>query len=274
MDAVLPSNPMPVEPDHESATGPWVWISAILGLLILAIVGFLVFRLLAAGTTPPIEQVTIPRLVDLGYAQAESEARRLGLVVVRFAFEPSDKATDTVLKQDPAPGGKVDKGSVVRLTLALGAQTVTVPDLRGTPESEALNRIATAGLAIGKRSDANDPTIPLGSIVSQDPSPGQRVAKGLSVNYVVSNGPVPTAPPVTSPTPTLVPLTPPPTRPPTPKPTVPPTHVPSAPPDPTPTPEPTPEPTPDPTPDPTPTPDASPTPTPTPTPTPAATGTP
>ena len=67
---------------------PWVWISALLGLLILGIVGFLVFRLLAAGTTPPVEQVTIPRFVDLTFDQADSEARRIGLTLVSSPSSP------------------------------------------------------------------------------------------------------------------------------------------------------------------------------------------
>jgi hypothetical protein len=262
-------------PDEPGGAGPWVWVSALLGLVILGIVGFLVFRLLAAGTTPPVEQVTIPRFVDLTFTQADAEAKRIGLTLVRFAFEPSDKPTDTVLGQDPAAGGRVDKGTVVRLTLAQGSQTVVVPDLRGKPESEALNLIASAGLTIGKRSDAFDPSIPLGAIVSQDPGAGLSVAKGLSVNYVVSKGVEPTPTAVPSPTPTAVP-TPVPTPPPTKAPSPTPTRTPTQPPSPTPTPGGTPTPTPDvtPTPSPTPTPTPPPTPTPTPPPTPTPTPTP
>jgi hypothetical protein len=255
----------------EAGGGPWVWVSAVLGLVILGIVGFLVFRLLAAGGTPPVEQVTVPRFVDLTIVQAEAEASRIGLTVVRFAFEPSDQPQNTVLRQDPDPGGRVDKGTVVRLTLALGSQTVVVPDLRGKSESEALNMIAAAGLTIGQRSDAYDFSIPLGSIVSQDPGAGLSVAKGLSVNYVVSKGPEPTPTAVPTPSPSAAPT---PTPAPTPRPTPTPTRSPS--PQPTPTPAPTPEATPTPTPEgtPTPTPAATPTPTPTPAPTPTPTPTP
>ena len=277
-EELAPRGPRPPGANDDGdgpGSGPWVWISAILGLLILAIVGFLVFRLLTAGATPPVQQVTIPRLMDLDFAQAEAEAKRVGLVVLRFTFEPSDKPRDTVLKQDPAPGTTADKGSIVRLTLALGSQTVTIPDLRAKRESEALNLIAAAGLAIGKRSDAFDPAIPLGSIVSQDPSPGQLVAKGLSVNYVVSKGIAPTATPVATSTPTLPRVATPapaptPTRSPTPRPSSAPTPTPTPTPAPTPTPDATPAPTPDGTPSPSPSPSPSPTPTPTPPPGPGA----
>lgn len=180
-----------VEPPDDDGGGvsPWVWISALLALALVAVVGFLVFRPSAGGSTPPVEQVTVPNFVDLTYDQADSKAKELGIVVVRFEFQVSDKALDTVLGQDPAAGVTIDKGGQVKLTLALGAQPATVPDLRGKSESEALNLIITAGLTIGQRTDAFDPSIPLGSVVSQNPGAGLVVTKGLVVNYVVSKGP-------------------------------------------------------------------------------------
>jgi beta-lactam-binding protein with PASTA domain len=221
------------EPEPPEGTSPWLWVSLLLGLAILAVAGFLVFRLLTGTTPPPTpEQVDVPSFVDLSFADAQKLAQDNGLQLVRFAFEPSDKPDDTVLSQDPAQGTRVEKGSTVKLTLALGAQTVTVPDLRGKPESEALNLIASAGLTYGLRTEAYDLLVPAGAIISQDPGANLLVTKGIPVNYVVSKGPEAT---------------------------------------PTPTPEPTPTPTPEPTPTPTPTPAPTPTPTAPPTPTPAPT---
>lgn len=221
----------PIADDPDDAPprggGPWLWVSAALALVILGLAGFLIFRLLSGPTTPPTEQVSVPELAGKSYEEAQQAADDLGLVVIRFKFEASDQPDGTVLSQDPEAGTKVDPGTAIRLTLALGDETVSVPDLRGRIESEALNLISTAGLKIGIRTEAFDPFIPAGAVVSQDPGPGLVVTKGLEVNYVISKGLEPT--PTPSPTPT-----------PTPEPT------------PTPTPAPTPTPTPDPTPTPTP----------------------
>jgi beta-lactam-binding protein with PASTA domain len=114
----------------------------------------------------------------------------------------------------------VPSGTQIQLTVARGKQSVTVPDLRAKVEADALQQVVQAGLAIGTRSEAFDPVVALGTIISQDPGPGLIVAPGTPVSYVVSKGPEPSASPSPSPTPTLTPTpTPPPTPAPTPAPT-------------------------------------------------------
>jgi serine/threonine-protein kinase len=211
--------------DERSGTSPWLWVSVALALAILALAAFLVFRLLSGGSTPPPDAVEVPSFVGMSYEAAQAAAADAGVVVARSAFIPSEEPDGTVLSQDPAAGTAVESGATVKLTLALGDETVAVPDLRGRTESEAVNLIVAAKLKIGTRSEAFDAFIPVGAIVSQDPIPGLVVSQGLEVDYVVSKGPEPTPSP--SPTPS-------------------PTPSPSPSPTPTPTPAPTPTPTPGP----------------------------
>ncbi len=224
------------EPDDEDEEepgrfgGPWLWVSALLAILVLALAGFFVFRLLSSPSTPPATQVTVPNLVGQTFAQAQAQAQAIGLTVVESAFESSDKPVGTITVQDPLAGAKVNRGGSINVTIATGVATTVVPDLRGQAESQGLNLLASAGLQIGVRSDAFDPEIPLGFIVSQTPGAGQVVAKATPVNYVVSKGPEPTPSPTPTPPPTPTPV---PTPPPTPTP-----PPPTAPP-PTPTPAPT-----------------------------------
>jgi len=245
-----PPPPPGRDDDSGGGAGPWAWVAGVLGIVILAIVGFLVFQLLAGGGTPGPSSapslVTLPSFVNLSYADAETKAAELGLTVERAGSEErTDVPPDTVLAQDPVEGATVDTGTSVRLTVARGAASVAVPDLRNKREAEALQLVVTDGLSIGNRTEAYDPFVPLGSILDQNPGPGIIVAPGTPVDYVVSKGPEPTPSPTATPSPT---------------------------PSPTPTPEPTPVPTPTPPPPPTPTPPPPPTPTPEPTlpPTPAA----
>ncbi|HYN70279.1 MAG TPA: Stk1 family PASTA domain-containing Ser/Thr kinase [Candidatus Eisenbacteria bacterium] len=208
--------------DDEAGRSGWVWLAAGLALVVLALAGFLVFRLLSGPGAVPNAQVEVPSFIGLTFEAAEAAAKDVGLTVIRYQFEPSiDAEPNTVTKQEPTPGSKVDRGSEVKLTLAFGEDTAIVPDLRGKVESEGLNLLAQARLQIGTRSESFDEFIPVGAIVSQDPGPGQSVGPGTIVNYVVSKGPEPTPSPTPSPQPT-----------PTPEPT------------PTPAPAPTPTPTP------------------------------
>jgi serine/threonine-protein kinase len=224
--------PVPADgPDEDAGSGgsPWIWISGLLGLAILALVAFLVFRALS-GTSSPTSAATVsvPNFVDMTFEQAEAAAEQAGLVLIRDKFDQtSTKPANTIIGQDPAAGAVVDRGSEVKLTLAAPAAAVLVPDLRNQPWQTADTLIVQAGLAIGDRTDEFDPLVPAGLIVSQDPRPLLAVPPQTTINYVVSRGPepsptfsptaAPTLPPTSAPTaaPTIA-ATPPPTLAPTP----------------------------------------------------------
>ncbi len=182
-------------------TSPWVWISGILGLIVIAVAGYLIYQVLSGTTTPAVEQVGVPNFVGSTLDASRVTADSLGLELVETAQE-SDQPIGTILAQDPAADTKVDKGSQVTVTVATGTETVAVPDLRLRTEADALAAIFQAGLTNGTRSDTFDAIVPAGSVVGQDPQAGIRVARGTAVNYVVSKGPEPTPSPSPSPPPT------------------------------------------------------------------------
>ena len=215
----MPNRGLPLD-DEPGGTNTWAWVAGGLGILILAVVAFLVFRMLTGGTPTPSAspgRVTVPNLIGRSYSDAEKAASDLGLTVVRAGSEQrSDAPLDSVIGQDPAAGTSVAAGTKVNLTLAIGATSVGVPELRGKSEPDAAVLLDKAGLARGVRTDAFDANVPEGAIISQTPATGILVTPGTPVDYVVSKGPEPSP----SPTPTPVPTpTPSPTPPPTPKPT-------------------------------------------------------
>jgi serine/threonine-protein kinase len=229
--------PPPVDADVEDdggGAGPWAWAAGILGIVILAIVGFLIFQMLTGGgspgptASPEASPVAVPAFVDLTYAEAEAEAARFGLTVTRAATEErTDVEPDTVLAQDPPAGEPVPPGTEIKLTVAVGKLAVSTPNIIGMPENAALQAIVAEGLTVGSRTEAFDPAVPAGAVVSQNPQAGIFVNPGTSVDYVLSKGPEPTPSPTPTPTPS-----------PTPTPTPPPTPAPTPPPTPTPTPGP------------------------------------
>jgi eukaryotic-like serine/threonine-protein kinase len=214
------------EVEHR-ATSPWLWITAILAIVILALAGFLLTRFLGGPGESPGPQVTVPKLVGLTFDQARAAAEEVGLEVRQVAFEQASGAVGTVLRQNPPEGATAAAGSTIDLTMVKSADLTVVPDLRLRTESEALNILFDASLRPGVRTDAFDAIVPLGAIISQEPFAGQAVAPQTPINYVVSKGPEPTPSPAPTPQPT-----------PTPPPPPPPTQPPPPPPTPTPTPPP------------------------------------
>jgi serine/threonine-protein kinase len=57
-------------------------------------------------------------------------------------------------------------------------------------EADATTALTTAGLTLGQITTANSATIKAGSVISTDPTAGNQVAKGTTINLVVSNGKV------------------------------------------------------------------------------------
>ncbi len=219
--------PPPMSDGDEQDAGPWAWIAGGLAIAILLVFGLLVFRFVSGGpaasaTPSPMASgamVTVPSFINMAYADAEKNAAQLGLTVVRSASEErADVAPDTVIAQNPLQGAAVAAGSQIQLTVARGKQSVTVPDMRGKVEADALKEVVTAGLAIGTRTTGFDPLVAAGAIISQNPLPGVIVAPGTPVSYVVSDGPEPSPTPTPTPSPTPTP-TPAPTPAPTPVPT-------------------------------------------------------
>ena len=124
--------------DGGGGGGPWVWISGLLGLAILAVVAFLIFRLLSGPPKPTADQVIVPTFVGQTFDQATVIATQLGIVLIREFDTASTAPVNTVVAQDKAPGSLVDKGGTVHVTLAAGSALVAVPDLTNMTESQAL----------------------------------------------------------------------------------------------------------------------------------------
>jgi serine/threonine-protein kinase len=205
-----------------AGSSPWAWIAGVLVILIIVVIGAIIF-IATSKSAPP--SVYAPYLVGEPYTQAQSQSQKLGLVVtIKFEANTTTQADGTVVSQDPAQGTEMQQGETITITVVTGQATVTVPNIIGLSESDAQARLQTAGLQVGNATDAPDPTVPVGEIVSSSPRAGTVVLNGSLVDYVVSSGPAPTPSPTPSPSPSPTPE-PTPTPPPTPTPT--PTHTPA-----------------------------------------------
>jgi beta-lactam-binding protein with PASTA domain/tRNA A-37 threonylcarbamoyl transferase component Bud32 len=219
--------PRELDEDEEKAgTSPMTWIAGIIAIVILALAGFLVFQLLSGDGRPPSGPVEVPNFVGLSFTDAQQLAEDRGLEVVQDQTTVDPTRVGEVLAQDPQPGTEIDPGTPVKLTVAVGVETVPVPDLRNKSVQEAFQLLFAAGLTPGTETQVFDPTVPVGLIVTQAPGPGVIVNQGSAVSYAVSQGPEPSPSPTPTPTPTPAPTpTPTPTPAPTPTPTPTPVEV-------------------------------------------------
>ena len=249
--AQSPNDP---EPD-EGGSGPWVWLAAILGVLVLVAAGVLIFLLLnnrggnATVPTPTPALVEVPNFIGMQYedARAQAQARQLVLTIGGSRLESDDTPVNQVVAQDRLAGDRVVAGTEISVIVATHSDTVEVPDLRNRTEAELVAILLSVGLTPGARSTDYSIDVLATNVIETQPHAGIRVAPGTVVDYVVSLGPPPTPSPTPSPTPIPTPTPPPtPTQQPTPSPPATPTPSPvvtiiivtPSPPPPTPTPPP------------------------------------
>src|SRR5271166_2682032 len=67
-------------------------------------------------------------------------------------------------------------------------KTQNVPDLKGKSLSAALDMISTLNLGIRKEGSEFDSSVPISSVLRQDPPPGTVVREGKIIKVVVSQG--------------------------------------------------------------------------------------
>ena len=131
------------------------------------------------------EQVTIP---DVSGQDQVTAANTLG--AKSLSTEPVYQASDSVDKDkvigtNPPAGTSVPKNSKVQLIVSSGPEQVSVPNLYGRTQSEAMNDLQAVGLNGTVTSVTCSDSSSAGKVIAQSPSAGSKVAKGSSVNMSV-----------------------------------------------------------------------------------------
>jgi len=140
--------------------------------------------------------LSVPDVVGQTQASAELDITNAGLSFTTTTAYDGVVTAGNVISQNPTtcmdcaqPGDNVD------LVVSLG-QLSDVPNVVGQTQVSAETDISNAGLT-STTTTASHATVPVGSVISQDPSDCTAcVPPGSSVDLVISTGPAANAPPV------------------------------------------------------------------------------
>ena len=111
-------------------------------------------------------------------------------VVVDSVFSES-VANGVVISQSPEPRVIVRGGETARFQVSKGPEKRPVPEVAGMSPTGAAFLLGGAGLTLGEVIATDDPSVPLGAVITADPKQGTSVAKGSKVDLHVSAGPAP-----------------------------------------------------------------------------------
>ncbi len=207
-DATAPIQPtaMPAEPEqmapppsatvrsqHQAADSTLIWHTTALiavALVALVIAGWLIKQAFYPGA-PPAE-VQVPSVRGLTEAEARQKLTDAKLVVAGVrTIRESDKPVGQVTEQHPTEGESVPVGTNVQLTINLGKETVTVPDLTGMLVQQAADKLEQIGLTVGETTERYSSEIQKDKVIRQSHAPGTVVEKGWPIALIISKGPEP-----------------------------------------------------------------------------------
>jgi serine/threonine-protein kinase len=160
------------------------WIVGI--VVLLAVLGVGAW---AAWTYAIPHYTEVPAVTGLPVDRAIQELQDAGLRVTQVPAEfSSDVPSGSVIRTDPAPGGRVRTRTVVSIVPSKGPDLRPVPDVVGKSEARAKELIEAAGLQWRVSQDYDD-VILKGRVIRQTPDPETKLEKGKRVTITVSLGP-------------------------------------------------------------------------------------
>ncbi len=134
--------------------------------------------------------VEIPQVKGASAADAQAALEAAGLVVETQERTNATVPAGEAVKTEPTAGSEVTVGSTVTLTVSNGPKQVTVPNIVGQREADAVAALEAAELQPGERSEANDETVAAGLVLGQNPTEGTVLDKDSVVDFTVSLGTV------------------------------------------------------------------------------------
>lgn len=138
---------------------------------------------------PAPKTVAVPNVTGKTQADATTAIENADLKAKVYSVYSSTVAKGKVIGQSPAASAKVTVGTEVGIAVSLGkgVGAVTVPNVSGKSETDAVNAMKSAGLVPTVYHEYSD-TIAKGLVSGQLPGAGTTTAQGAEVAIVVSLG--------------------------------------------------------------------------------------
>jgi len=173
--------------DEDERKRPWlIWVLAAVALLA---VGGIIWAITANNAPPAETTVAVPAVAGLTEAEAVAAITEADLLPKRTQEASNEFEAGVAIRTDPAAGEVVDQETEVTVYISTGPSEVTVPDVTGRTEAEAVDALEAAGLTVSPtRQPEDSPTVQKGRITKTDPAANTPVKAGASVTLYVSSG--------------------------------------------------------------------------------------
>ncbi len=138
--------------------------------------GTAVKLLVSKGPRP----LKVPYLIEKTADEARSSLSAMGLVIQQEEVNDDEVETGRIIRQDPAQGVSIEKGSTVIVWISIGPLLTTVPPVIGLSEKEAKTALEDQGFKAEIKDGISTKKL-YGKVVEQRPEEGASVRKGVTV---------------------------------------------------------------------------------------------
>jgi beta-lactam-binding protein with PASTA domain len=133
--------------------------------------------------------VIVPDVRSLSEAQAENELERVSLTLRVDRSENHTEIPDGyVISQAPRANESIKEGRSVSVVLSLGTRTQIVPELKGMSLRQTRGILQRGNLRVGRVARVLTGGEPREEVAASNPSVGNEVLEGSSVDLVVTVG--------------------------------------------------------------------------------------
>ena len=135
------------------------------------------------------EIVTVPSVIDLPEDEAVTRLEELGLVVnIKERVFDKNVAKGNVISQSFQAQREVDRGSTIDLVISKGKEHISMPNVMGLSKENAESILSKNGLEIANILEEESDE-PKGSVIRQNPKPGDEVELAAKIDLIISSGP-------------------------------------------------------------------------------------
>ena len=166
-----------------------LWFSVLMIALVGWFGGYLVTTQFIFPTPPPPGDLfEVPDIRGGGLATARERLMGAGLILgeIDSLLHPSVPEA-LIIGQSPLPGQVLRPESQVRVTVSLGPQLRSVPDVLGLTEDRAQVVLASSGFLVSK--DTVEADLPRGNVLEVFPPPDTVIPLPAEILMIVSTGP-------------------------------------------------------------------------------------
>jgi len=133
-------------------------------------------------------KIAVADVVGKTYEEAYTILTDQKLLVDR-QLQPSETVpVNTVISTDPPAGQQVGMKTTITVYVSAGAEQISMPDLTGMTEQEAIAALFQAKLVLGTITLNDSATVAQNLVISSDPPANQMIAAGSTINLITSTG--------------------------------------------------------------------------------------